>query len=150
MSVKSLINTSTRQLLSCHPSDYLDEALDKMVNTNQSAIAVIDSGNALRGVLTNTDIIRAVHRQQGQARGIEHETVSDWMNSHVTTCELDTKLTAALTLMGRHKIRHLVITDKKNPIAIVSLQELLGKIHEHDELEINVLRDIAIASRKSS
>jgi signal-transduction protein with cAMP-binding, CBS, and nucleotidyltransferase domain len=49
--------------------------------------------------------------------------------------------------MGKHKIRHLVVTEADRAIAIVSIRDVLSQIHHNDELEVNVLRDMALASR---
>lgn len=150
MSIGSLITTGKSQLISSRPDDFLDEAIALMVNSNRNAVAVNESPHHLSGILTDHDVIRAVHIRQNKALGIEREHVSDWMTAEVITCNVETKLTSALALMGRHKIRHLVVTDKNIPLAIVSIRDILSKIHEHDELEVNVLRDIAIASRAAA
>jgi len=58
-----------------------------------------------------------------------------------------TKLTESLRIMGKHKIRHLVVKEDGRAVAIVSIRDVLSQIHHNDELEVNVLRDIALASR---
>lgn len=147
MSIKSLINADVTHLTRCMPDDFLDEAIAKMVNANRNAIAVMDGADHLCGILTDHDIIRAVHDLQNKARAIEHEHVSNWMTNRVITCDVKTKLSTALQLMGRNKIRHLILTENALPVAIASIRDILAKIHEDDELEANVLRDIAVAAR---
>lgn len=147
MSLNSIVTIDKKPLIHCLPCDFIDEAISIMIDAGRNAVAVMEGGTTLRGILTDHDIIRAVHDSQGKARDISGLKVQDWMTSKVITCPLDTKLTDALRLMGKHKIRHLVVTGIDQAIAIVSIRDVLSQIHHNDELEVNVLRDIAIVSR---
>lgn len=147
MSVLKLLGRPARDLLYCSPTDELLDVVRDLVNNNVNAITVLDTKEALVGILTDHDIMRAVTFSKGDLSGVE---VHEWMTDKVITCTFDTKVTDALRLMGKHSIRHLVVTDCDVPVATLSIREVLAKIHEQDELEIDVLRDIAIASRASS
>ena len=147
MSLKSIIATDKKPLIHCMPSDFIDEAMSMMIDAGRNAVAVMERGNQLRGILTDHDIIRAVHDAQSKKQDIAALQIQDWMTSKVITCSVDTKLTESLSLMGKHKIRHLVVTEADRAIAIVSIRDVLSQIHHNDELEVNVLRDMALASR---
>ncbi len=149
MSLKQLIEAKKLALLTCRPDDFLDEAIDTMVTAGKNAIAVVEKENQLVGILTDHDIIRAVHEQQVHGNTVYQEHVFSRMSENVITCPANTKVSASLKLMGKHNIRHLVVTDNNIPIAVVSIRDILMQIHEQDELEANVLRDIAMASRAS-
>ena len=147
MSLKSIVATDKKPLIHCMPSDFIDEAIAVMIDAGRNAVAVMEPGHHLRGILTDHDIIRAVHDAQSKGRDISGLQVQDWMTSKVITCSVEAKLTESLRLMGKHKIRHLVVTEAGRAIAIVSIRDVLSQIHHNDELEVNVLRDIALASR---
>jgi len=115
-----------------------------MVELGVNALAVMDRRGQLVGVLTDHDVMRALADCNGR---LTDEPVSLQMSSKVVTCSADTKLTQALSLMGKHGIRHLVVTENKLPIAMLSIRNILAKIHENELLEIEILRDIAVASR---
>ncbi len=67
------------------------------------------------------------------------------MTRNVITVPIDTRLAEAVKLMAFHRIRHIVVTDeKRKPLAVAGIRAILKKLHEMDELEMNVLRDIAI------
>ena len=125
----------------------MDEAISLMVESHRNAIAVIENETNLKGILTDHDVIRAVHSRQSKGGSISQDHVKDWMSADVITCDVEAKYTDALKLMGKHSIRHLILTDKGLPMATVSIRDILSKIHQNDELEVSVLRDIAIASR---
>lgn len=147
MSLNSIVANDTKPLIHCLPSDFVDEAISIMIDAGRNAVAVMEAGKHLRGILTDHDIIRAVHDAQSKGRDIAGLQVKDWMTSKVIACPLETKLTESLRLMGKHKIRHLVVTKNERAISIVSIRDVLSQIHHNDELEVNVLRDIALVTR---
>lgn len=145
MSIQSLIDSSRGPLLACSPGDHLTTAVGRLVDAASNAIAVTGPEGQLVGILTDHDIVRAINAGKGylgQAR------VEDWMTRPVITVTADTRLADALTLMGRRRIRHVVVIDSKGkPIGLVGIRNLLAKLHEIDEIEISVLRDVAAARR---
>lgn len=146
MSVLNLLGSPAKELLYCSPEDELLDVVCDLVNNNVNAIAVLDHEENLVGILTDYDVMRALANARGDLTGF---VAREWMTERVIACNFDTKLTDALRLMGKHGIRHLVVTDCGVPIAILGIREVLAKIHEKDELEISVLRDIAVAARAS-
>lgn len=146
MSVLNLLGSPAKELLYCSPEDEVLDVVCDLVNNNVNAIAVLDHEKNLVGILTDYDIMRALANACGDLTGF---VAREWMTERVIACNFDTKLTDALRLMGKHGIRHLVVTDCGVPVAILGIREVLAKIHEKDELEIRVLRDIAVAARAS-
>ncbi|GGX56338.1 histidine kinase [Litorimonas cladophorae] len=147
MSLRSVIRQNPNPLPVALPHDFLDEVVSKMVETGRNAVIVMESGTILRGIITDHDIIRAVHKTQSLGRSIESSKASDWMSHNVVTCDVSAKLNEVLKLMGRHKIRHIVAMDAGKPTAIISIRDILSKMHEQDELEVKVLRDLARSAR---
>jgi len=141
MSVQSLLGKSDLKLLSCVAHDYLSDACEMMVKNKVNAVAIVTAGSHLVGILTDHDVMRALDGRDGRL-GVA--AISDWMTEDVITCPPDTKLTQAMRLMGKHGIRHLVVVDGETPLGIVGIRAVLTKIHEQDEMEINVLRDMAV------
>ena len=150
MTIAAILKMSEKPVATALPGDFLDEAVAIMVASNRNAIAVVEKDNELRGILTDHDVIRAVHETQNKGQSIDNMHTSDWMTADVISCDVSAKLSDALKLMGRHKIRHLVALDGGKLAGIISIRDILSKMHEDDELEANVLRDMAVASRLSN
>lgn len=143
MSIESLLGPGRGPLLACAPDDHLMTAVARLVADAANAIAVTGPQGQLAGILSDQDIIRALHAGGGN---VGPAKVEDWMTRNVITVTADTRLAAAVNLMALHRIRHVVVTGAEHkPIAVVGIRDILKKLHEMDELEINVLRDIAIA-----
>lgn len=145
MSVQFLIEPTTTPLLACSPGDLLTAAVSQLVDAAANAIAVTSPSGNLVGILTDHDIVQAIETGKGT---LGKAKVEDWMTRPVITVAKDTRLAAALSLMGQNRIRHVVVIDTNGmPVSIISIRDLLTKLHELDELEINVLRDVAVARR---
>lgn len=143
MTIQSLLGPENTPLLACSPDDHLMTAVSRLVDDSANAIAVTGASGQLAGILSDQDIIRALYAGGGS---VGHAKVEDWMTRNVITVPEDTRLDAAVKLMARHRIRHVVVTGEKGrPIAVIGIRAILKKLHEIDEIEINVLRDIAIA-----
>lgn len=143
MTIQSLLGPANTPLLACSPDDHLMTAVSRLVGDSANAIAVTGPSGQLVGILSDQDIIRALYAGSGS---VGHGKVEDWMTRNVITVPEDTRLDAAVKLMARHRIRHVVVTgDKGRPVAVIGIRAALKKLHEIDEIEINVLRDIAIA-----
>jgi len=143
MSIQSLLGPENTPLLACSPDDHLMTAVSRLVSDGSNAIAVTGPEGQLVGILSDQDIIRALHAGGGS---VSHANVETWMTRNVITVPSDIGLAAAVNLMARHRIRHIVVTGEKGrPVAVVGIRAILKRLHEIDEIEINVLRDIAIA-----
>jgi CBS domain-containing protein len=144
MSVKAILNYDRGKLAKCAPDDTLVQAVKRMVKLGVNALVVASTNDKLVGVLTDHDIMRALDDCDGR---LTSELVSVQMSSKVITCTPDTKLKEALFLMGKHTIRHLVVVEEEHPVAMLSIRDVLARIHQNEILEIDTLRDIAVASR---
>jgi len=58
MSLKSIVSPQQKPLIRCLPTDFIDEAIAMMIEGERNAIAVIEAGNKLVGILTDHDVIR--------------------------------------------------------------------------------------------
>jgi CBS domain-containing protein len=145
MSLRSLIGDQPQPLLSCKPGDTLSVAVSQLVGAAANAIAVTGADGLLVGILTDHDIVRALEAGGGSLGSAKVEA---WMSRPVITVTQDMGLGQAVTLMGQNRIRHVVVVDAaRRPLAVVGVRAVLAKLHEQDEIEIHVLRDLSAARR---
>lgn len=143
MSMHSLVNNSDVRDSQCPENMPLFDVAKKLTALNVNALAITDVEGKVKGIITDHDIIRVLVQTDDTLHNFK---VSDWMTKEVITCELNSKLADAMDLMGKHRIRHLVVVDKGLLVGVLGIKDILQKVHENDELEANVLRDIARTS----
>lgn len=129
----------------CTSQTTVFDAAVEIAEIDVNALAVVDDGT-LVGIITDHDIIRCL---ADSGPDFSTQTVRDWMTEKPLTCTSETKLTDALKLMAGRGIRHLPVVERDKAKTVISSKELLSRIHENDELEIGVLRDLARAGQAS-
>jgi CBS domain-containing protein len=109
----------TVDLLTVEPGTRLSEAAKRMAERGVGAVLVLD-GDALAGILTERDLLKAV------ARGFSEDArVSDWMTRQPETVEPDETTDHAAALMIHGGFRHLPVVEEGRPIGILSIRDLM-------------------------
>ena len=86
-------------------------------------LVVIAEDNALKGVVSESDIIRAL------LNGVDLDApVEKIMTTNVVTVAPEATLAQAATLMAEHNIRHLVVTEGVKPLGVISLRDIVAYI----------------------
>ncbi|MFZ5774136.1 MAG: KpsF/GutQ family sugar-phosphate isomerase [Thermodesulfobacteriota bacterium] len=101
----------------------LAEAITELNGKNLGAVLVMD-GRKVAGILTDGDLRRLLSRQGG----IEGLSLSQAMTADPKTITLDLLAADALSIMQRHEITFVPVTDHEGNLAgALHLQDLLGK-----------------------
>jgi CBS domain-containing protein len=116
-------------------------AATRMHDAHIGALVVTDADGGIAGILSERDIVNAVARD-GNALQAPIATV---MTKDVITIRPEDTVVLAMTLMTRHRSRHLPVTSDGSLVGIVSIGDLVKARLEELELESRVLRDVVIA-----
>jgi crotonyl-CoA carboxylase/reductase len=109
-------------IISCAKTDNLHDAARRMIDNDVHALVVIEGGKAI-GVLSQTDIVLAC--QGRTAADARNQPVVDWMSAGCTTCDLDTPMSQAITQMMKMRIHRLVVTEKDQPVGVLSMTDIV-------------------------
>ncbi len=144
MSIKAIINQEQIPLNKCKSTDPLMAAIEIMAKESANGLAVVDKGGKLVGIITGHDVVTALVSENFD---MDRAQVHHYMSTHVVTCNRDTNLSSALMKMKHHNIQHLVIVDGSVLVAVLSMRDILNKMHQNDVMELSVLKDIAVAHK---
>lgn len=103
------------------PSDSLRSAADTMWRQQTGSLLVMD-GDALVGIVTERDVMKAVAR----GRDVDATPVSEIMTRDVLTIAPTTSLHEAARHMAARWIRHLPVLEGGRLVGIVSQRDLVG------------------------
>ena len=109
----------SRNLVTAAPADLLTEAARLMDERRVGAALVLDGG-ALRGIVTERDVLRAV-----AAGRVESSTVADCMTADPETAEPSDSVGQAAVLMIHGGFRDLPVVDGGQVVGIVSIRDLI-------------------------
>lgn len=108
-----------RDLLTVAPELPLVQAAKRMAEGEVGAVLVLE-GDALTGILTERDVLRAV-----AAEALPDATVAQWMTRGPETIEPEESTGQAAVLMIHGGFRHLPVVEAGRPIGIVSIRDLI-------------------------
>jgi len=144
MSIKEIVKNEHIRINVCTSADPLIVAIRIMAKDSVNGVAVVDKARRLIGIITGHDIVKAL---AGEDFVMDNAQVFQYMSTRVVTCNCNDNLSSALLKMKKHDIQHLVILDDKELVAILSMKDVLGKMHQNDVMELSVLKDIAVAHK---
>jgi CBS domain-containing protein len=111
------------------------EAIGIMSEANVGAI-VIQDGDRPGGIFTERDYLRKI-----ALKGLSSKdtTVSEVMSSPLITVELSDATRDAMATMTERRCRHLIVTDGGKMVGIVSLGDLVKRLLQEKEAEVEQL-----------
>src|SRR5207302_1889235 len=114
------------------PDTLLPEAAEKMISTGFRAIPVA-KGKSLVGILSPSDLVRALV----ETKALEGVVAKDFMTPNPqAVAENDT-----VELMAKNHISSVVVTEKDEPVGIITTQDLmqfLAALREREQLYVEI------------
>lgn len=111
------------------------EAIGIMSEANVGAI-VIQDGDRPGGIFTERDYLRKIALKGLSSK---NTTVSEVMSSPLITVELSDATRDAMATMTERRCRHLIVTDGGKMVGIVSLGDLVKRMLQEKEAEVEQL-----------
>ena len=137
MKVTDILQTKGTRVVFVGPDLKLAEALDTMVSNKVGALPVKDESGDIIGIITERDLMRAVHQQAD----LESEHVTDRMTRDIVTGHLDDSVEHIMTTMTERRFRHMPILQEGKLVGIISIGDLVKSQLRHFERQVTELTD---------
>jgi CBS domain-containing protein len=112
----------TRNVITVHPHDSIEQAARLMGECDCGALPVIDDRGRLIGMLTDRDI---VVRVTGRGLNPRQARVVDSMTNQTFSCHANDSIHDCMEQMSRHQIRRMpIVRDDNRLVGIVSQADL--------------------------
>ncbi len=108
----------SKDLISVPPDSSVRDAAQLLIEKGISSLVVIDSGEVV-GIVTDRDFVKM------DTLDDHPNNVGEIMSKDLITIGPDKHVLEAVRLMGKHNIRHLVVTDEEKHSGIISLRDIL-------------------------
>ena len=130
MSLKTILAPRGGNVISIEPTADLRTAA-KLLSTHRiDALAVLDSGGRVVGILSERDIVRIM---AGVGDAALQLPVAQAMVHNVPTCDMNDSIGSVMDRMTKGKFRHMPVLDKGRLADLVSIGEVL-KLHIEEML----------------
>jgi CBS domain-containing protein len=131
MSVREILRGKAPEVVTVAPDASVHEAMRVLVRHNIGALVVVSEG-AIRGILTERDLLRA--GAEDPAR-LSHTRVEELMTREVITAEESVELREVMDTMTERRIRHLPITRGGTLHAMISIGDVVNALRRSTEAE---------------
>ena len=129
MSVQHILAQKGRQIEAIGPDAQIAQAILHLASKRIGAILVIGENEAIIGILSERDIVRAL---VAGSHALE-DRVRDHMTELVVTCSPDTSVAEVMDLMTRGRFRHVPVVSEGELVGIVSIGDVVK--HRLAEME---------------
>jgi CBS domain-containing protein len=141
MNVENILRQKGTDVATIGREATIRRAADWLRAKNIGAL-VVTTDNAVLGIISERDIVRALS-QYGEA--VTSMSVKDIMTHGVVAVAPGDGLNRVMSLMIRHRVRHLPVLRNGELAGIISIGDVVKHRLDDLELETNVLRDVYIA-----
>ncbi len=122
MTVKSMLDRKGRNVVTIHFDASLNEALQLLAQKDIGALVVVDENNAIRGIISERDIVRLLARR---GAGALDTPVSGTMTTNVLVCHEQDTVNQVMEKMTNHRIRHLPVEKDGRLDGIISIGDVV-------------------------
>ncbi len=137
MQVRDVLRHKGRGVATVSPDVTVADLLSRLAENNVGAMVVTSESGSVRGIVSERDVVRALHRTGSDLLG---QTVSSIMTTEVTTASLDDSVESLARIMTESRIRHLPVLEDGRLAGIVSIGDVVKNRLDEVEWEANNLR----------
>jgi CBS domain-containing protein len=142
MKIADILATKGSSVHSVRPWATVAELVDRLGELHIGALLVLDESGAIRGIVSERDVVRALGRHGAELLTMPVTAV---LTSEVRTCSPQETVAVAMARMTAGRFRHLPVLDGGALVGMVSIGDLVKNRVREMELETGVLRDVVIA-----
>jgi CBS domain-containing protein len=135
ITVSEIISNKGGMVLSVDQGDSVYDAISLMAEVNVGAI-LVKKRNAISGIFTERDYLQKIALNSKSSRDTP---VADVMSSPVITAGPEDTIQQCMETMTSCRCRHLPVVDGEELLGIISIGDLVKKMLEEKETEIEQL-----------
>lgn len=142
MNIEHILKKKGAQCHRIDPDKPLTEAVASMMECRVGSLLVFDEQDQLAGIVTERDVLRAVHRFGADLSGVK---VKDVMAQNLVTCapgdSVDDIMERMLNNPTEKRIRHLPVMDGGVLKGIISIGDVVDALLTETRFENRLLRN---------
>jgi CBS domain-containing protein len=142
MTLQDILHNKGTRVMTISSDSTLDDAVQMLVQHNIGSLVVCDrpdctSADAMIGIVTERDILRACATNRGQ---LTTQTVAEVMTRDVCTSSPSDSVEDVMGLLTERRIRHLPVIDNGKLVGMISIGDVVKAQHDSLSMENHYLR----------
>lgn len=135
VAISEIIDRKGGMVLSVDQGDSVFDAIRLMADVNVGAV-LVKKGNEISGIFTERDYLQKIALN---SRSSKDTLVSEVMSTPVITASPNDSVQECMETMTNCRCRHLPVVDGEELLGIVSIGDLVKKLLEEKESEVQQL-----------
>jgi CBS domain-containing protein len=144
MFVREVLARKGSEVKRVGPDEALEVAAAVMRLERIGALVVSAGDDALTGILSEKDVVRAIVDSGPRAL---QRPVAEFMEDRPVVCSPDDTVAKVARIMTLHRARHIPVVENRRIAGIISIGDVVRDRLEEVELERDTLRDLALSHR---
>jgi len=142
MKVAEMLRQKGQEVISVRPTESIETFAHRLRMARIGAMVVLGEGGKIVGIISERDVVHGIAEHGAAALKM---TVAELMTRRVVTCGPEDNVAGVARMMTENRFRHLPVIDGGKLSGLISLGDVVKNRLDEMSLEVNVLRDIAIA-----
>jgi len=138
MKVSDLLSSKSQTIITITPDQSVFEAMQTLMDHQISSLIVLDTNSKIAGIITERDIIRAMHQDY---EALKSQQVADLMSTNPIVVSPQDEIESAMEIMTQNRIRHLPIITERGLVGIISIGDIVKFELEEIQVENRYLED---------
>ena len=137
MTVARIINDKGRDVVTAAAESSLAAIAATLAEKRIGAVVIIEK-TAIRGIISERDIVRAVAKHGGEGLAMR---AAEWMTARVVTCRPEDTIHDVMIKMTSGRFRHLPVVAHGKLAGIISIGDVVKRRIEEVEREADQIRE---------
>jgi CBS domain-containing protein len=122
MTVAHILSSKGRGVFTAAAEDTLESVAKTLSDKRIGSVVIVNDKDAIVGIISERDIVRALARNGAGALGLKVATV---MTSEVRTCSPRDSEGELMAMMTEHRIRHLPVVEGGKLAGMISIGDVV-------------------------
>ena len=141
MKVEDIIRNKGNDVYTIHADAIVSDALRMLNEKRIGALIVVDSQKAIRGIVTERDIMKQCYECHANIKGVAIQDVMT-PREKLIVCALADDMDQIMDTMTTKRIRHIPVVDEAGALlGIISVGDVIKILLTHKDHEIRYLKD---------
>lgn len=145
MIISAILKAKGNAVVTVDPSTKVSDIVRKLADHRIGAVIVVEHGGAVRGIVSERDIVSALAEAQTTGRSTLDSTAEAVMTSPVITCQGSDTVDHIMAEMTTRRFRHFPVVEDGALIGIISIGDLVKMRIAEAEMETAAMRDYITA-----
>ena len=142
MHISDVLAAKSHRVETVSPSQAVRGIPKIFVDHQITSVVVVTADGRPVGMITDRHLLTALAEGNGT---LGTQFARDIMTAPAPSCQPSDELVAVLQRMTRERVRHYVVMDGDRMAGLVSIGDLVKHRFQDTDLEMRVLRDLALA-----